>query len=372
MSRASHPLRLGVLGLGSVFWTPYRSLIERLSLEGLAELTAVYDVDAAKREAALRVLGLESDADPGSLLARDDVDAVLVLTSMNEHGPLAKAALAAGKHVLVEKPMATSLEEAQELLELARTSPGQLVCAPHILLSPTYREMHRRVNDGVVGRVVLARARYGWSGPWWGSWFYRPGGGALFDLGVYNLTSLCGFFGSVRRVTAFVGTAIPQRVVDGEPMAVESDDNAHVLLDFGDNRFASIVTGFTMQKYRSPAIELYGTDGVLQMLGDDWAPEGFEQWRNEAGSWEIFPEQEPNWPWTAGLRHLVECVGSGRDTVTRPEHAYHALEVMLAAKRSGQEGRVIEIKSEFPALDYSSLAGLADDGHRVHDPRAVV
>ena len=44
-----------------------------------------------------------------------------------------------------------------------------------------------------------------------------------------------------------------------------------------------------MQKYRSPAIELYGTDGVLQMLGDDWAPEGFEQWRNAHGAWEVSP-----------------------------------------------------------------------------------
>ena len=121
--------------------------------------------------------------------------------------------------------------------------------------------MHARVQTGEVGRLLLGRARYGWSGPWWGRWFYQPGGGALFDLGVYNLTSLCGFFGSVKRVTAMVGIAIPERMVEGELMKVEADDNAHVVLDFGEGRFASIATGFTMQKYRSPAIELYGSDG---------------------------------------------------------------------------------------------------------------
>jgi predicted dehydrogenase len=363
-------MRLGVLGLGSVFWGPYRSLIQRLSLEGLAELTAIYDRDTRKLEAVGSRLRLDTGIrSADELIARDDVDAVLVLTSMNEHGELALAALEAGKHVLVEKPMATSLDEARALCEASRDAAGLLVCAPHIVLSPTYREMHERVQRGVIGRPLLARARYGWAGPDWAEWFYQPGGGALFDLGVYNLTSLCGFLGPVRRVTALVGTAIPERVVNGRPLTVQSDDNAHVLLDFGEGRFGSIMTGFTMQKYRSPALELYGSDGVLQLMGDDWAPEGFEQWRNDGGVWELVPETDPAWPWTIGLRHLIECARARRPTVTRPEHAYHALEVMLAATRSAESGRVVEIESTFPALDYGSLPRSLGDERRVHDPR---
>ena len=68
-------------------------------------------------------------------------------------------------------------------MEAAKASDRLLVCAPHIVLSPTYQEMHRRVQDGEVGPLYLGRARYGWSGPWWGQWFYQPGGGSLFDLG---------------------------------------------------------------------------------------------------------------------------------------------------------------------------------------------
>ena len=261
-------IRLGVLGLGSVFSGPYASLIQRLMTEGRVELTAAYDVDPEKRKLTADRFGTDpSTATPQQVIESDDVDALLVLTSMNEHGPFAKAGLAAGKHVLVEKPMATSLSEAAELVEAAKTADGKLVCAPHIVLSKTYQEMHTRVQAGEVGRLLLGRARYGWAGPWWGRWFYQPGGGALFDLGVYNLTSLCGFFGPVKRVTAMVGIAIPERMVEGELMKVEADDNAHVVLDFGEGRFASIATGFTMQKYRSPAIELYGSEGVLQMLG---------------------------------------------------------------------------------------------------------
>ena len=296
------------------------------------------------------------------MCAHPDVDAVLVLTSMPEHGRLARAALEAGKHVLVEKPVATTLEEAARCSRWPRRAPGHLLCAPHILLSPTYRAMHAHVGEGSVGGLLTARARYGWAGPDWSRWFYEPGGGALFDLGVYNVTSLCGFFGPARRVTAMTGVAIPERVIDGEPIRVQAEDNAHVLIDFGDARFAVVTTGFTMQQYRSPCIELYGTHGVLQMLGDDWAPEGYELWRNDRSVWEVHPETDPAWPWTDGLRHLVECIETGEEPVTRPEHAYHALEIMLAAQAAGADGRAREIASGFPAPDLERLGAVAAAG----------
>lgn len=253
---------------------------------------------------------------------------------------------------------------------MSRSSDRLLVCAPHVLLSPTYREMHRRLRAGVIGDVKLARAFYGWAGPGWSQWFYRPGGGALFDLGVYNVTSLCGFLGPVKRVTALVGTVIPERLVDGEMIRVEADDNAHILLDFGDQVYASVTTGYTIQKYgHAPAIELYGLSGTMNMFGDDWAPNGFEHWRNEAGCWEVFPEVAPRWPWFAGLRHLVDCVEQGTPTATRPEHAYHVLEVMLAAVRSSSEGRAIEVTSSFPEPDYSGLASEVPSDRQRHDPK---
>ena len=365
------PIGLGILGLGSVYWTPYRTAIERLAAAGRVAVAAAYDPDAEKRAAADRAAGAAVAVESAeAVLEHPGVDAVLVLTSMREHGRLARAALDAGRHVLVEKPMATTLPEARGLAASARRSDRLLVCAPAVLLSPTFRAIAGRVAAGEVGRVVLARARYGWAGPWWGRWYYEPGGGALFDLGIYNVTSLCGLLGPVRRVVAMVGTAIPERIVEGAPITVESDDNAHLLLDFGESRFASVTTGFTMQRYRSPAIELYGTDGAIQMLGDDWAPEGFEEWRNPAGVWEVHPETAPHWSWTAGIDHLVDCVERGVRPVMAPEHALHALEVMLAAKRSAEEGRAVEVETGFPAPDYSSHP--AEDGgeRRVHDPRS--
>jgi len=364
---------IGVLGLGSVFWGPYMSLIEKLHAAGKVHVAAVYDPDPEKRRAAATRLDLDASlSEPDDVIEHADVDLVLVLTSMNEHGVLARKALEAGRHVLVEKPLATSLEEAAALVELAATAPGHLLPAPHILLSPTYRAIHARVQAGDIGRIVSARARYGWSGPDWAAWFYEPGGGALFDLGVYNVVSLCGLFGPARRVTAMTGVAIPTRRIGDRTVTVEAEDNAHVVIDFGEGRLAVVTTGFTMQKYRSPAIELYGTGGVAQLLGDDWAPEGYELWRNGHGAWEVFAETDPSWPWTDGLRHLVECIAEHRAPLIRPEHGYHALEIMLAAQAAGADGRARDIASGFPAPDYAALPADTEDHRRVHDPRSLL
>ncbi len=362
---------LGVLGCGSVFAGPYRGMIERLRAAGRLHVSAVFDIDDTKRRGAAAHYDVDPDlGDAAEVIERDDVDVVLVLTSMNEHGPLAAQALAAGKHVLVEKPMATSLDEAQRLVELAEHGPGLLVCAPHILLSPTFRAVQAAVRDGKVGKLLTARARYGWAGPWWGEWFYREGGGSLFDLGIYNITSLCGLFGPARRVTALVGVAVPERTVNGHPVRVEADDNAQVLLDFGDSRFAAVTTGFTMQKYRSPAIEVYGSEGTIQLLGDDWAPEGWELWRNEEASWRVFPESNPQWQWTEGLRHLVDCIEMGRSPITRPEHAFHALEIVLAAQAAGRDGVARDIESDFPDLVYDQAWVDAEADRHAHDRRS--
>lgn len=362
---------IGVFGLGSVFWGSYRPQIERLARSGRVELRAVYDIDPQRRANISSRLRLSETPTEAALLERDDIDLVMVLTSMPEHGRLALAAMEAGKHVLVEKPMSTDLADAAKLVSIAAEGRSTLVCAPHVLLSPTFREMYHRTRAGVIGELNLARARYGWSGPWWGPWFYREGGGALFDLGCYNVTSLAGLMGSVKRVTALVGTRVKQRHIDGQQIDVEVDDNMHLLFDHGDERFSSLMTGFTLQRYRCPAIELYGSTGTMQMMGHDWAPEGFEQWRNETGTWEVFPETNPNWHWTYGFEHLIDQLENGAPTLTRPEHAYHVLEVMLAAKQSSAEGRVVEIESEFPEPDYTALPVMAQELGFLHDPRMV-
>jgi predicted dehydrogenase len=364
----SAPVRVGIVGCGSVA-RKYIPLLQHLNVpRSRVEIALVADVDSARREEVRERYAIDAfTTDPAEVIDHPEIDAIFVLTSMPEHYRIARAALEAGKHVLVEKPMAMTLDEAAELVDLAQRSPGCLVCAPHVVLSPTYQAIWRRLDRGEIGTVLSARGFYGWSGPWWGPWFYQPGGGAMFDLGVYNVTTLTGLLGPAKRVMAMSGIAIPERIVDGRPMQVQTDDNAQLLLDFGDARYAVVTTGFTIQKYRVPGIELYGADGTIQMIGEDWAPRGYELWRNDAGCWQTFEDQS-GWPWADGARHLIECIETETRPVITPEHAYHALEIMIKTMESGRSGRALPIESTFEPPRFPEASDLAEKAHLAHDP----
>ena len=360
----SCPVRIGIIGCGNVL-DAYLPQCHKLRQSGLAELVlAAGRPGQEERASASGVPRFTTNAD--EVIQSPEVDLVLILTSMPQHARLACAALEAGKHVLVEKPLATSLEDAAALVELAKRSRGHLVCAPFTILSPTFQTIARRIRHGDIGKPCSARARYGWAGPSWSEWFYKPGGGCLFDLGVYCLTSLTGLLGPAKRVTAFTGVAIPERDINGHKIRVEAEDNAQVLLDFGDACFAVVTSGFTMQQYRTPALEVYGTTGTIQMLGDDWDPEGYELFQNSAGCWQVFKETDPDWPWADGLRHLVECIRENTRPLVTPEHAAHVLEIMIKAQQSGREGRALAIESAFTPPDFAE-PGAQEAAHLMHD-----
>ncbi len=362
--------RIGIVGCGSVMRWPYTRQIRRMIANGMdIKVTRACDVAPDAAAAVRERFGdIPFSSDYRSVTEASDVDLVLVLTSMNQHGPIAKQALLNGKHVLVEKPMATSLEEAAELVAIARNGPAKLHPAPHVLLSPTFQTMWRRIRRGDIGQPLQARAIYGWDGPEWGKWFYSKGGGPLFDLGVYNVTSLTALLGPAQRVTAMTGIARPTRTVEGAPFQVETEDTAHVLIDHGASVFSVVTTGFTMQRYRTPGIEVYGSAGTIQMMGEDWDPNGYELWQNETGAWKIFDETDSDWPWTDGLRHFVECIETGAPQLITPEHGYHVLEIMLKAQEAGRSGVTQTIASSFDAPRFAiPPEEEAMDLHKVHD-----
>ncbi len=365
VSTSVAPVRVGIVGCGNVLGA-YLQAAAPLRAGGLVELVAACGREA-QRDQVVRGAGISIfTTDYLEIIHSPQVDLVLVVTSMKDHAPIARAALEAGKHVLVEKPLAMTLEEAAQLVELAGRSPGYLVCAPFTILSPTFQTIARHIQRGDVGKVVSARARYGWAGPCWSEWFYKPGGGCLFDLGVYCVTTLTGLLGPAKRVMAMTGVAIPEREINGQKMRVEAEDNVQLLLDFGDATFAVVTTGFTIQQYRCPAVELYGTTGTIQMLGDDWDPDGYELWQNERGCWQVFKETAPDWPWTDGLRHTVECIREKTRPLVTPEQAYHVLEIMLKAQQSGREGRALPIESTFSPLVFEADMR-AEPVHLMHD-----
>ena len=186
-----------MIGCGSVFRHYSDEVIVPLASEGRVNLVVAADPNPLQAEAVrARFPDARFSSDPGAVIAAE-VDIVAVLTPTPFHSAYAKAALQAGKHVMVEKPMAITLDEAAELVEVAESSDRYLLCAPHVFMTKTFQELHRRVTAGEIGRVHQARASYGFSPPrtrdW--AWYWQKDAGPMFDLGVYNLTSLVGIPG---------------------------------------------------------------------------------------------------------------------------------------------------------------------------------
>ena len=367
---ANKKVRIGIVGCGSVMRGPYTNQIRRIQLAGVAlDVTMTCDVTQEGAATAQRLWPeAEFVRDYHAVVESNRVDLVLVLTSMQLHFEVTKAALLAGKPVLVEKPMATTLAEGKELLEISKKSRGILHPAPHVVLSATFKAMKQHIDSGDIGKPYLARAFYGWSGPNWGKWFYQRGGGALFDLGVYNVATMTALLGPAKRVTALAGTTIPERIVDNEMTTVDVVDNAHINLDFGNGVFGVITTGFTIQAYRVAGVEIYGSAGTIQMLGDDWAPKGYELYRTSSGKqgcWELYQGLDSYWPWTDGLRHLVQSIVSGTPDVVTPEHGYHVLEIMLKAEEAGRTGITQTIASTFSPIQPEQAVA---PKYTLHDP----
>lgn len=360
-----NPVRLGVIGCGNVL-SAYQPAIQKLQLQHALDWVIACGREHQRHDVLHHSPDLQFTSDESDVLNAPDVDLVLLLTPPAEHARLSAKALQSGKHVVTEKPFAVSLEEASNVITLSQQTERMLICAPFTILSPTFQTISRRLQHGHIGQPSLARARYGWSGPWWNQWFYQQNGGCLFDLGIYCVTTLTGLLGPVRRVCAMTGTSNTSRTVNGAPASVQAEDAAHVLLDFGNALFASIMTGFTIQQYRSPALEIYGSTGAIQMMGDDWDPDGYELWQNSAGAWQIFKETAPDWPWTDGLNHAVDCIRHKTPSVLTLEHAYHVLEILLQARASGCDGQFRTINSSFVRPQFAGVPA-AEPAHLIHD-----
>jgi predicted dehydrogenase len=344
------PVGVGFVGAGNVL-PAYLQVLDRLIPRRLAWEGPIC---ARQRDAWPELLRRR----PGANLVLDveavvgsDVDLVVVITPPDSHGKLARLALEHGKHVVVEKPFAASRAEGEELSTLASERALHLLAAPFVQLSPTFRALWTIVSTGDIGYVHSARGLYGNAGSHWTTWYHSGGPGPLAEAGIYNLKSLTALLGPVVEVSAREGLAVRSRRAGGVDIDSPDPDVSHVVLRHRGGALSSVVSSQAIQRYRRPALELYGTEGTANLLGDDWDPRGFEVWRNSAGSWEEHDPIEPTWLWADGLREAVVAIRDGRTPLHRLDHDLHLLDVLDAARTSVAEQVVAPVGSTFAPLD---------------------
>jgi predicted dehydrogenase len=361
------PVEVGFIGAGNVL-PAYLQVLDRLVARGHAREGLVC---ARRRETWAGLLarrpGLRLVDDARAVL-ESEASVVVVLTPPESHAELTRLGLEHDKHVVAEKPLALSRAAAEPLFELAADRGLHLLAAPFVQLAPTFRVLWGEVRDGAIGVVHTARGLYGNAGSHWASWYHASGVGPLAEAGIYNLKSLTALLGPVRRVLAADARSAATREIAGEPLPEPDPDVSHVVLAHEDGALSSIVSSQAIQRYRRPGLELYGTEGTANLLGDDWDPRGFEIWRNEVGRWEEYEPIDPTWLWADGLREAVLAVREGRPPLAEPTHDLHVLDVVDAARRAAADGREARVSSGFEALDLRpEEAGGRGDRHHLHD-----
>jgi predicted dehydrogenase len=358
------PITVGIIGAGNVIWA-YFQVLDRLVPRGLARIGRV----CARRkekwgELQSRRPGIELVADPADIV-QSDVDVVLIITAPESHATLARMALQKGKHVVVEKPVASTRCQAQELVQLAQERDLHLMCAPFVQLAPTFRALWGRIHDGAIGKVHCARGLYGNAGSTWARWYHDGSVGPLAEVGIYNLKSLTAVLGPVVEVQSAEVLAVSRREILGQTVDSAGNDVSQVLLRHENGTLSSITSSHCIQRYRRPALEFYGTEGTANLLGDDWDPRGFEIWRNRVGCWEEFEPIDPTWLWADGLSEMVNALRENRQPLHSLDHDLHLLEVIEASARAALEKRAVLVQSRFRMLDLRLEE--RQDRHHLHD-----
>jgi predicted dehydrogenase len=128
-------------------------------------------------------------------------------------------------------------------------------------------------------------------------------------------------------------------------------DVSYIILRHESGALSSIVSSDAIQRYRRPGLELYGTEGTANLLGDDWDPRGFEIWRNQTGRWEEYEPIEGTWSWADGLREAVMVLREGRAPLAEVTHDLHVIDVVETARRAAREHVSVPISSRFRPLD---------------------
>jgi UDP-N-acetylglucosamine 3-dehydrogenase len=303
-----------------------------------AHVVAVTSLVRQEAEALAQGLGARVHDTAEQLLADPEVEAVDICAPTSAHHALVMAAARAGKHVFCEKPIARTLEQANEMIAACRQA-GVTFMVGHVMRwEPTAEKARQVVESGALGPVRLVRMTLGGSFPTWGwnNWFAdrTQSGGPFLDLVIHNFDWLNWVFGPVQRVFA--------KNVNQE--SLDQGDYGVVILRFKSGLIAHIEAiwnapgGFPFED----RYEIAGTQGLYE-YGDHRPP--IDLWvRDENGrgrrqtegphSTDAFAEE---------IRHFVACCQTGQTPRVTPEEAREAIRIALAANQSAETGEPVEL-----------------------------
>lgn len=349
------PVSVGILGYGYAAKTFHAPLVQ--SAPGL-RLTAV----ATSKPEALRAdwPQVAAAADPSALVARDDVELVVVATANDSHYALARLALEAGKHVVVDKPFTVTLEEARALEELAGRRGRVLSVFHNRRWDADFLTLRRELAANSIGRVVSFESHYDRFRPVVRDrWRERegPGAGLWYDLGSHLVDQALQLFGAPQAI--WLDTAAQR---DGAVV----DDWFHAVLRYGDAR--AVLHAAAVAAHQAPRFVVHGLEGSLIKYGldvqEDALRAGQLPSRAEAGSWGVDPRSferitcdasdrrdarevrcEPG-DYVAYYAAIARAIRDGAANPVPARQAIAVMEVLELGLASARERRELSLRAE--------------------------
>lgn len=330
-------LRVGLVGAGLI---ARRAHLPAFSVSSDAEVVAVASGRLASAQTAAEEFSIPRAYETWQELIDDpDIDAVDICALNSLHAPIAIAAAHAGKHVLVEKPMAVSVEEADAMVAAADRAGVVLMVAHNLRFVPVFEKLHELIGHGSLGPIQTARGVFMHAGPdeSWGAtsdWFWREetaGGGALLDLGIHMIDLLRWVIGRpARQVSAMVSRL-------AKPTFAE--DNAIVLVRFEGDVLASIQASWTARPFPDNQVTIQCEEGRVIVGRSSTEPITVYRGTGD-GVEKQTPEVAANSKHGDLFQHFVKVVSEGTRPLIDGREGRDSLALALAAYESAKSGRL--------------------------------
>lgn len=345
-------LRIGLIGAGEV--TRFHAMGYRNAPD--AKVVAVADTMVAQAEQRAKELGADGVFDSADGLLKDkNVEAVDICVPGGFHAPIAIAAAEAGKHILLEKPMATSVAGCDAILEAVRRAGVTLMMAHSLRFFPPIVKCKELVEGGSVGSMIKMRATLTSYFPYT-SWRLDPaisGGGVLTEYGIHPIYLVDWFVGPIARVTAFIGKSdMDMKIEDSAIAVLEAATGAFGIIDvnlggplplwddhieFVGSKGLILLNGIETQVMRGPPMLHYTEDGIWNVYREKtfYGPDA-----------PTLPN-EIEWKYansfTYEIREFVSSVLEGRTPMVTGEEGRRSIQILQACYESARSGKAVAI-----------------------------
>lgn len=339
-------IKVGIIGCGKI--AQIRHIPEYIANPN-ARVHGFFDVNQERAKEIAEKYGGIAYESYQQMLADPEIDAVSVLTPNFTHAEISIAALNAGKHVLCEKPMATTLADCENMREAALKTGKKLMIGQNQRLAGAHKKARKLIADGAIGEVITFQTSFShggadnWSIDGRNSWFMdkrRSHFGAMADLGVHKTDLIVYLLGSrIAKASAIIGT-LDKKFEDGTPITV--DDNAFCTYIMENGVIGTMNAGWTNYGCEDNSTSIYGTHGVMHIYKDPNYSIVIERGPHNKEYFDTDAIQTNDNQTASGIIDLfVECIVNDTAPEISAEDVLPAMRGIFACEQSAAQGGVL-------------------------------